>query len=45
MHLSNLDDLLLTKDINYFKFVSQGKTEIQGVDDGEEFRITDVSFL
>ena len=37
------EQLLLTKDIKAYHFVSQGRTEIEGVDDGAEFRITDVS--
>nr|XP_018918175.1 PREDICTED: myosin heavy chain, muscle isoform X10 [Bemisia tabaci] len=35
---------LLSKNINDYHFVSQGKTSIPGVDDGEEFRITDQAF-
>ena len=35
--------LLLTTDIHDYPFVSQGKTEIANVDDGEELRMTDVS--
>lgn len=34
---------LLTNDVTYYNFVSQGKTEIPSVDDGEELSITDVS--
>lgn len=35
--------LLLSTDIHDYPFVSQGKTEIANVDDGEELRMTDVS--
>ena len=35
--------MLLSTDIHDYPFVSQGKTEIPNVDDGEEFRMTDVS--
>ena len=28
-----------------YHYVSQGKTEIPGVDDGDEMRMTDVSFV
>lgn len=34
---------MLTQDIHEYPFVSQGKTDIPGVDDNEEFRLTDVS--
>ena len=34
---------LLSNDIHDYFFVSQGKTEIPGVDDAEEMRLTDVS--
>lgn len=37
------EDLLLSDDIHDYHFVSQGKTEIPGVDDGEEMQLTDVS--
>lgn len=33
----------LSNDIHDYFYVSQGKTEIPGVDDGAEFRDTDVS--
>lgn len=33
------------QDIHEFHFVSQGKTEIPGVDDGEELEATDVSMM
>lgn len=36
---------LLSNNVNDYHFVSQGKTSIPGVDDGEEFKITDVSLL
>lgn len=36
---------LLSNNIHDYYFISQGKTTIPNVDDGEEFRITDVSFL
>lgn len=36
---------LLSNNVNDYHFVSQGKTSIPGVDDGEEFHITDVSFV
>lgn len=38
-----LDKLLLDSDIKKYHFVSQGKTEIPGVDDKEEALMTDVS--
>jgi len=34
---------LLSNNIQDYHFVSQGKTTIPGVDDGEEFIATDVS--
>lgn len=34
---------LLSNNVNDYYFVSQGKTSIPNVDDGEEFNITDVS--
>ncbi|XP_026689236.1 myosin heavy chain, muscle-like isoform X12 [Diaphorina citri] len=34
----------LSNNINDYHFVSQGKTSIPGVDDGEEFHITDQAF-
>lgn len=34
---------MLEKDIKKYHFVSQGKTEIAGLDDAEEHLITDVS--
>lgn len=33
----------LSNNINDYHFVSQGKTAIPGVDDGEEMMVTDVS--
>lgn len=39
------EKLLLDKDIKKYHFVSQGKTEIPGLDDGEEFLVTDVSSI
>ncbi|XP_040357656.1 myosin heavy chain, muscle isoform X3 [Ixodes scapularis] len=38
------EKLLLMQDIHEFHFVSQGKTEIPGVDDGEELEATDTAF-
>lgn len=35
--------LYLSDDIHDYFYVSQGKTEIAGVDDGEEMELTDVS--
>jgi myosin heavy chain 6/7 len=35
---------LLSNNVNDYHFVSQGKTSIPGVDDGEEFKITDQAF-
>ena len=35
--------LLLSNNVHDYKFVSQGKVEIPGVDDGEELLLTDVS--
>lgn len=37
------DMCLLSNDIYQFNFVSQGKVDIPGVDDGEECTLTDVS--
>lgn len=34
---------LLSNRISDYHFISQGKTRIPGVNDGEEFEITDVS--
>lgn len=34
---------LLSKDIYEYNYVSQGKVDIPGVDDGEESKLTDVS--
>jgi len=39
----SVERLLLDKDIKKYHFVSQGKTEIPGVDDKEEHLVTDVS--
>lgn len=33
----------LSNDVNDYNIVSQGKTVIPGVDDGEEMKLTDVS--
>lgn len=38
-----LDICLLSNDVMDYYIVSQGKTVIPGVDDGEEMRLTDVS--
>lgn len=38
-----IEKLLLDDDIKKYYFVSQGKTQIDGVDDKEEFLLTDVS--
>ncbi|XP_076312164.1 myosin heavy chain, muscle-like isoform X3 [Tachypleus tridentatus] len=38
------DKLLVAKDIHKYHFVSQGKTEIPGLDDGDEFMVTDTGF-
>ena len=40
-----VDMCLLSADIYEYNFVSQGKVTIPNVDDGEEFTLTDVSFL
>lgn len=37
------DICLLSNEIHDYFYVSQGKTSIPGVDDGEEFQLTDVS--
>lgn len=42
---NQIEKLLLTQDISFYNFVSQGKTVIEGVDDAEEFKITDVRIL
>lgn len=45
LHCSFLTEkLLLNDDITNYYFVSQGKTSIPGVDDKEEFIMTDVSY-
>lgn len=36
---------LFSNDISDYHYVAQGKTEIPGVDDGEEARLTDVSAI
>lgn len=36
---------LFSNDIKDYHYVSQGKTEIPGVDDAEEARLSDVSVL
>ncbi|EEC00524.1 myosin heavy chain, skeletal muscle or cardiac muscle, putative [Ixodes scapularis] len=38
------DKLLLSNNVNDYHFVSQGKTSIEGVDDGEELLVTDTAF-
>ncbi|KAJ8923287.1 hypothetical protein NQ315_001844 [Exocentrus adspersus] len=38
------DKCLLSNNVNDYYFVSQGKTSIPGVDDGEEMRLTDEAF-
>jgi myosin heavy chain 6/7 len=38
------DKLLLSKDIKSYHYVSQGKTEIAGVADDEEFKVADAAF-
>lgn len=38
------EKLLLSNNVNDYHFVSQGKTSIPGLDDGEEFLVTDVAF-
>ncbi|XP_075725779.1 myosin heavy chain, muscle-like isoform X7 [Rhipicephalus microplus] len=38
------EKLLLSNNVNDYHFVSQGKTSIPGVDDGEEFMVTDTAF-
>lgn len=40
---SPIEMLLLSNNIHDYYFVSQGKTTIPGLDDGEELLITDVS--
>lgn len=44
-YYSNIDMLLLSNNIRDYHFVSQGKTSIPGLDDGEELLATDVSPL
>jgi len=39
------ENCLLSNNIQEYHYVSQGKTTIPNVDDGEELRLTDVSFL
>ncbi|XP_049524309.1 myosin heavy chain, muscle-like isoform X7 [Dermacentor silvarum] len=38
------EKLLLSNNVNDYHFVSQGKTSIPGLDDGEEFQVTDTAF-
>jgi len=38
-----LENLLLTNELKYYHFCSQAELTIEGVDDKEEFKITDVS--
>lgn len=45
MIVSYTEKLLLADDIHEYYFVSQGKTEIPGVDDTEEAKLTDVSIV
>lgn len=40
---TSIEKLLLSNDIHDYFFVSQGKTDIPGVDDSEEMKLTDVS--
>lgn len=42
-HWYNAEMLLLSNNVNDYYFVSQGKTTIPGLDDGEELLVTDVS--
>lgn len=39
----SIDQLLLSNDIYNYHYVSQGKIDIPNVDDGREFKDTDVS--
>lgn len=38
----NTEYCLLSNNVNDYRIVSQGKTSIPGVDDGDEFDLTDV---
>lgn len=40
--LLNIDMCMLSENIHDYYYVSQGKTTIPGMDDGEEFQLTDV---
>lgn len=40
--MNNVEYCLLSNNINDYHVVSQGKTTIPNVDDGEEFNLTDV---
>ena len=42
-YIANVEMLLLSNNIRDYYFVSQGKTTIAGLDDGEELLLTDVS--
>ncbi|KAL3169390.1 hypothetical protein MRX96_016496 [Rhipicephalus microplus] len=44
LFLAVAEKLLLSNNVNDYHFVSQGKTSIPGVDDGEEFMVTDTAF-
>lgn len=43
IYIVHAEMLLLSNNVNDYYFVSQGKTTIPGLDDGEELLITDVS--
>jgi len=43
--MTNIENLLLTSRISDYPIISQGKTRIPGVNDGDQFAETDVSFL
>lgn len=38
----NIEMCMLSEDIHDYYYVAQGKTTIPGMDDGEEFQLTDV---
>lgn len=44
IHSVDIDKTYLTTRMSDYPTISQGKTRVPGVNDGEEFELTDVSF-
>ena len=40
--LLTLDDLLITRQVKQYKFLSNGETQVDGVDDAHMFGVTEV---